>query len=351
MNIEIIRNEQPRAIPPIEQIGFGNYFSNHMFTMDYSIEEGWHNAKIEPYGDLVLSPATMSLHYGQEIFEGLKAYHTPRGILLFRPIENMKRLNVSCDRLCIPLIDEEFVVSALKKLVDIDRDWVPAYDGTSLYIRPFIFAADAHLGVRAAHTYKFMIIMSPGTAYHSDGLNPVSIYVEDKYVRASKGGVGYTKTGGNYAASMKAQQEASEKGFAQVLWLDGAERRYVEEVGTMNVFFVIGDKAVTPALDGSILAGITRKSVIEILKAHDIAVEERKISIDELLEAHKAGELKESFGTGTAAGISPIGLLQYKGHDMAIGSSAGEITAMVYNELLGIQYGKLEDKYGWTVSV
>ena len=351
MNIKLIKNENPRTLPPLEQIGFGNHFTNHMFTMDYSVDIGWHNARIEPYGDLVLSPSTMSLHYGQEIFEGLKAFSTPRGVLLFRPEENMKRMNISCDRICIPPIDEEFVLSALKQLVDLDRDWVPPYEGASLYIRPFIFATDAHLGVRPSRTHKFMIIMSPGTAYLAGGLTPVKIYVEDKYVRACKGGVGTAKTGGNYASSLKAQKEAAEKGFAQVLWLDGAERKYVEEVGTMNVAFVIGDKVVTPALNGSILAGITRKSVIEILKKNGIEVEERELSIDELVEAHKKGEFKEAFGTGTAASISPIGLLHYKGYDMDIGDTAGAITTMVYNELVGLQYGTVEDTYGWTVVV
>lgn len=334
-------------------LGFGKIFTDHMFLMDYSIEKGWHDAKIVPFGPISLDPSATCLHYGQEVFEGMKAYRTQNGeIKLFRPDENFKRLNISCERLCIPKFDEEFLLKALVKLVQIDSDWVPHTDGSSLYIRPFIIGTEESLGAHASHTYKFIIIMSPSGAYYASGINPVKIFVETNYVRAVVGGTGYAKTGGNYAASLKAQDVAGEQGYSQVLWLDGIERKYIEEVGAMNVFFVIGDEVVTPMLQGSILAGITRKSAIEILKSWGLKVSERKLSIDEVVEASKNGTLKEAFGTGTAAVISPIGELKYGDTIMNINNGKiGEISQKLYNTLTGIQWGKIEDKFNWLYDV
>ena len=264
----------------------------------------------------------------------------------------MARLNVSNERLCIPKIDEEFCVEAIKKLVSIDRDWIPSEPGTSLYIRPFIFAVDPHVGVHPAHHLMFVTILSPVGAYYPKGLDPVDIYVEQKYVRAVKGGMGFTKTAGNYAASLKAQDEAAHKGYTQVLWLDGVERKYIEEVGTMNVFFVIGDEIVTPELSGSILSGITRMSVIELLRNKGYKVTERKLSIQELYEAHDKGLLKEAFGTGTAAVISPIGTFEWEGRKITVADGGiGKISQMLYDTITGIQCGTIKDEYGWTVEV
>ena len=295
----------------------------------------------------------MCLHYGQEVFEGLKAYRTEDGrILLFRPDRNMARLNSSNERLCIPAIDEAFAVEAIKKLVSVDQDWIPTAEGTSLYIRPFIFATEAQVGVHPAQELLFAIILSPVGAYYPEGLNPVKIYVEDKYVRAVRGGMGYTKTGGNYAASLKAQDEAEKVGYTQVLWLDGVERKYIEEVGTMNVFFVIDDEIITPELQGSILPGVTRMSCIELLKKQGYKVSERRLSIEEVAKAADAGKLKEAFGSGTAAVISPIGELKWDEKVMTINNGEiGTISQHLYDTLTGIQWGKLPDPYGWTVEV
>jgi branched-chain amino acid aminotransferase len=353
-NISIELTKNPKQKPADQsKLGFGNYFTDHMFLMNYDRENGWHNARIIPYAPIELDPAAMCLHYGQEVFEGLKAYRTQSGeISLFRPDKNMERLNLSNQRMCIPLIDEEFALKALKTLIKIDADWIPTKEGTSLYIRPFIFAIDAHIGVRPANELIFMIILSPVGAYYPQGINPVKIYVESEYVRAVKGGTGFTKTGGNYAASLKAQDEAITKGCAQVLWLDGIERRYVEEVGTMNVFFVIDDEVITPALKGSILGGVTRISCVEILNSWGIKVSQRAISIDEIAKAAKEGRLKEAFGTGTAAVISPIGELIWGEDSMVINQSKiGEISQKLYDTLTGIQWGRTEDKFGWNVKV
>ena len=273
--ITIERTQHPKQKPTDQtRLGFGNYYTDHMFLMNYDEGKGWHDPRIVPYGPIELDPAAMCLHYGQEVFEGLKAYRTEDGrILLFRPDRNMARLNSSNERLCIPAIDEAFAVEAIKKLVSVDQDWIPTAEGTSLYIRPFIFATEAQVGVHPAQELLFAIILSPVGAYYPEGLNPVKIYVEDKYVRAVRGGMGYTKTGGNYAASLKAQDEAEKVGYTQVLWLDGVERKYIEEVGTMNVFFVIDDEIVTPELQGSILPGVTRMSCIELLKKQGYAVD------------------------------------------------------------------------------
>ena len=295
----------------------------------------------------------MIFHYGQAIFEGLKAYRAEDGrILLFRPNKNMERVNISNDRLCIPPIDADFAVEAIKKLVSIDQDWVPTAPGTSLYIRPFIIATDAMLGVHPAHHYLFMVILSPVGAYYPEGLNPVKIYVESDYVRAVKGGIGFAKTAGNYAASLKAQLEAEKKGYTQVLWLDGVEHKYIEEVGTMNVFFQIGDEVVTPELNGSILAGITRFSSIDLMKSWGLNVVERKLSIQEVYDAYQSGLLKEAFGTGTAAVISPIGELNWNEQKIAINKGEiGPLSKKLYDSITGIQSGKLDDPFGWTVKV
>ena len=321
--------------------------------MDYDEGEGWHSPRIVPYGPIEIEPSAMCLHYGQEVFEGLKAYHTADGRkLLFRPDRNMARMNISNERLCIPKIDEKFGVEAIKKLVEVDKDWIPTAKGTSLYIRPFIFAVDPMIGVHPAKHLKFIIILSPVGAYYPKGIDPVDIYVETNYVRTVRGGMGFAKTAGNYAASLKAQDEAEKKDFTQVLWLDGVERKYIEEVGTMNVFFIINGKAVTPSLDGATLAGITRMSSMELLRKWGYDVEERRISIDEVAEAAAAGHLDEAFGTGTAAVISPIGKLCWHDKDIVInGGKIGPITQRLYDTLTGIQSGELEDDMGWTVEI
>jgi branched-chain amino acid aminotransferase len=351
--IKIIKNTSPKPKPDQSNLGFGNYFSDHMFIMDYTEGKGWHDPRIVPYAPLELDPATMVLHYGQAIFEGLKAYRTrDNRILLFRPGRNMERVNISNDRLCIPPIDIDFCVEAVKELVRIEQDWVPSSEGTSLYIRPFIISTDPYLGVRASKTYKFIVILSPVGAYYPEGINPVKIYVENNYVRAVKGGIGFAKTPGNYAASLKAQVEAKEKGYTQVLWLDGVEKKYIEEVGTMNVFFKIKGEVVTPSLEGSILSGITRDSTIQLLKSWGINVSERRISISEIYEAHADGTLEEAFGTGTAAVISPIGELNWDGNKISVnGGKIGELSAKIYDTITGIQSGTLEDKLNWTVEV
>lgn len=352
--ITIERTQHPKQKPTDQtRLGFGNYYTDHMFLMNYDEGKGWHDPRIVPYGPIELDPAAMCLHYGQEVFEGLKAYRTEDGrILLFRPDRNMARLNSSNERLCIPAIDEAFAVEAIKKLVSVDQDWIPTAEGTSLYIRPFIFATEAQVGVHPAQELLFAIILSPVGAYYPEGLNPVKIYVEDKYVRAVRGGMGYTKTGGNYAASLKAQDEAEKVGYTQVLWLDGVERKYIEEVGTMNVFFVIDDEIVTPELQGSILPGVTRMSCIELLKKQGYKVSERRLSIEEVAEAADAGKLKEAFGSGTAAVISPIGELKWDEKVMTINNGEiGTISQHLYDTLTGIQWGKLPDPYGWTVEV
>lgn len=353
MMISVEKTKNPKQKPPSNQLVFGKVFSDHMFLCDYTPEKGWHDPRIVPYQNLQVDPSVMTIHYGQSIFEGLKAYKTKDGqVNIFRPIENIKRLNESCKRLCIPTIDEELGLAAIKKLVDVDRDWIPEEDGTSLYIRPFVFATEPHLGVRPSSTYTFVIITGPVGAYYKEGINPVKIYVESNYVRAVKGGLGQAKASANYAASLKAQVEAKEKGYTQVLWLDGIEKKYIEEVGTMNVFFVIGDEVVTPELNGSILPGITRKSCIELLKSWGYNMNERRISIQEVYEAHEKGLLKEVFGTGTAAVISPVGELNWDGHIITINDGkTGQISKRLYDTLTGIQYGKLPDQFGWIEKV
>ena len=354
MEIKITKTTSPKAKPADEsKLGFGKIFTDHMFLMNYDEGQGWHDARIVPYGPIPLEPSAMCLHYGQADFEGMKAYRTESGrIQLFRPEQNMARMNVSNDRLCIPQIDEAFGVEAIKKLVEIDQDWVPHNYGTSLYIRPFIFAVDPMLGVHPAKHLLFCIICSPVGAYYEAGLAPVKIYVEQNYVRAVTGGTGFTKAAANYAISLKAQEEADKVGYEQVLWLDGIEHKYVDEVGAMNVFFVIDGEVITPKLEGNILPGVTRASVIDLLKSKGYKVTERRIAIAEVWDAYNAGKLDEMFGTGTAAVISPVGHLDWHDKKMTINNNEiGKISQMLYDELTGIQWGDKPDTFGWTVEV
>lgn len=344
----------PKAKPTDpDHLGFGKLFTDHMFLMDYKTGKGWHNGRIVPFDNLSLSPAAMCFHYGQTVFEGMKAYYGKDGnVRLFRPEENFKRLNASNKRLCIPAIDEELCVEAVKELVEVDKAWLPRKEGTSLYIRPFIIATDPMLGVKPGDEYLFIIIISPSGAYYASGLAPVKIYVEDNYVRAVRGGTGAAKTGGNYAASLAAQDEAHNQGYSQVLWMDGVEHKYIEEVGAMNVFFVVDGEVLTPMLSGSILPGITRKSSIELLKKWGLPVSERRITMEELSEANKAGKLQEAFGTGTAAVVSPIGELKWEGEILTFNNGEiGPITQKLYDTMTGIQYGDLPDELGWVVKV
>ncbi|HOD92522.1 MAG TPA: branched-chain amino acid aminotransferase [Clostridia bacterium] len=353
MNISIKLTSQPKTKPDEKKLSFGKQFTDHMFLMNYSEDKGWHDARIVPYGPLSIDPSTNVLHYGQGVFEGLKAYRTKENkVLLFRPDENAKRLRSSCERLCIPPIEETDVVEAIVNLIKTDIDWVPSSDGTSLYVRPFIISTDPFLGVHPSHTYLFLIILSPVGPYYPTGLNPTSIYVEDFYKRASKGGMGHVKTMGNYAASLIAQEKAIKLNCIQTLWLDAHEGRYIEEVGAMNVFFVIGDTIVTPELSGSILPGITRKSTLELAHSLGYKTQERKITIDEVVETLENGQMKECFGTGTAAVISPVGELIYKDIRHTINNNKiGVISQTLYDTLTGIQYGRIKDTKGWTVQV
>ncbi|WP_249870349.1 branched-chain amino acid aminotransferase [Oceanobacillus saliphilus] len=351
--IRVQLSETKKEKPKSDQLIFGRSFTDHMFVMDYSDPLGWHNASIVPYQPLTIDPSAMVFHYGQSVFEGLKAFRTADGdIQLFRPRKNLERLNLSNDRLVIPPVDEEFVLKAIKQLISVEKEWVPDADGTSLYIRPFIISTEPYIGVAPARHYKLIVILSPVGAYYKEGINPVKIAVENHYVRTVKGGTGEAKTGGNYAASLKAQELVAAEGFSQVLWLDGVEKKYIEEVGSMNVFFKINGEVVTPMLNGSILAGVTRSSVIELLKHWNVPVSERRISMEELNQAYEDGTLEEAFGSGTAAVISPIGQLTWEGKDMVINNGkTGEISQKIYDTITGIQYGKVEDPFGWVEEV
>ncbi len=353
MNISFTQASGLKTKPSEDNLGFGKMTTDYMFLMDCDSRIGWYDPKIVPYSAISLDPSTCVLHYGQGVFEGLKAYRAEDGrVLLFRPDLNAARLNESCDRMCIPKFDEGEVLEAIRAMVKLERDWIPRSKGTSLYIRPFVLATDPFLGVHPSQTYMFVIILGPVGNYYPTGINPIKIFVEDEYVRAVPGGTGTAKTMGNYAASLKAQEKAEDAGCIQVLWLDGVHRKYVEEVGSMNVFFKIDGKLITPALNGSILPGITRMSAIELLKKRGYTVEERQISIDEIVQAHRDGLLEESFGTGTAAVISPIGELMYKGENLVINNGEiGETASMLYDTITGIQYGRLEDEFGWTEEV
>ena len=349
---ELVENRKEK--PDFNKLGFGKYFTDHMFIMDYTEGKGWHDARIVPYGPLTLDPACMVFHYAQEMFEGLKAYRTPDGtIQLFRPDKNIERMNNTNERLCIPKLEPGDVLDAIKAVVAVEEDWVPDVEGTSLYIRPFIIATDVQLGVHPSHTYKFMIILSPVGAYYAEGIKPVKIFIENEYVRAVKGGTGFAKVGGNYACSLIGQKKAEEMGYSQVLWLDGIEHKYIDEVGAMNVFFVIDGVVVTPSLaEGSILPGVTRASCIQLLRDMGYTVEERKLSVEEVEKAYRDGTLNEAFGTGTAAVVSPMGLLDNGKEKMVInGGEIGPVAQKLYDTLTGIQWGKVEDKYSWTVKV
>lgn len=354
MDIKITKTTNPKKKPEKGQpLGFGHIFTDHMFVMNYTEGKGWHDPRIVPYGEISIEPSAMVFHYGQSMFEGMKAYRGKDDtIYLFRPDMNAKRANQSNQRLCIPEIPEDMFVEAVKAVVDVDRDWVPSDPGTSLYIRPFVIATDAFLGVAPSKTYLFMVILSPSGAYYESGLEPVGIWIEDEYVRAVKGGMGFAKTGGNYAASLIAQVKAHDSGYSQVLWLDGVERKYIEEVGAMNICFKISGKVVTPMLNGSILPGITRNSILQVCRDWGYEVEERRISVDELVAAAKDGTLEEVFGTGTAAVVSPVNKLRYEDDVMNIGDgSIGALTQKLYDELTGIQWGEREDTRGWRVTV
>ena len=353
MEISLVKTTTPKSKPDESNLGFGQFFTDHMFIMDYKEGSGWHNPRIVPYGPLEMDPSCAVLHYGQAVFEGMKAYRGEDGrVLLFRPEQNMARLNRSNERMSIPQFDEEFALKAIKKLVALDQDWIPKSPGTALYLRPFVIATDNVLGVRASYSYKFIVILSPVGAYYKEGINPVSIYVEPHYVRAVRGGTGFAKAAGNYAGSLLAQKNAQERGHSQVLWLDGLERKYVEEVGAMNVFFNIDGELVTPELGDSVLPGITRNSILQLLRSWDIPTVERSLGVEEIFAAHKEGRLIEAFGCGTAAVVSPIGKLEYDGQIIEIGEGKiGELTQRVYDTLTGIQTGQEPDPFGWVVEV
>ena len=353
IRVEKAASDLLKVKPDENSLGFGQHMTDHMFVMKYDEQIGWHDAVIKPYGNFLLDPAAMVLHYGQEIFEGLKAYHGSNGkIFLFRPTDNLKRMNVSAKRMCMPEIPLDVVYDAMKQLISIDKDWVPKAEGATLYIRPTMVASEAGLGVRPAKEYIFFIINCPVGAYYPEGFNPVKIFVTDKYVRAVAGGVGDVKTGGNYASSIMAAVEAQELGYTQVLWLDAIERRYIEEVGTMNIFFLIGDELITPPLTGSILPGITRDSVLRLTKDWDLKVTEKRITIDDVLSANENGSLQEVFGTGTAAVISPVGEINYKGQICSINNGkTGELAQKLFDELQAIQNGYQKDPYNWVVEV
>ena len=353
MDIRFVEREVLKEKPDWKKLGFGKYMTDYMFVMDWTVEEGWHDARIEPHAPIVLEPSCVTLHYAQETFEGMKAYRTAEGkIQLFRPEMNAKRMINSNARLCMPEFPVDMFVEAVKALVKVEADWVPYEPETSLYIRPFMFATEAALGVHMATSYKFMIICCPVGAYYEEGINPVKILVEDELVRAVKGGTGFTKCGGNYAGSILGQVKAAKLGYSQVLWLDGEHRKYVEEVGTMNIMFKIAGEIYTAPIEGTVLPGITRDSMIHLLKDWGYKVNETKLSIDDLMKAGHDGTLEEVFGTGTAAVISPVGELRYRDDIVTVNDfKTGELTQRLYDTLTGIQWGKLEDKFGWTVEV
>jgi len=332
-----------------QPLGFGKIFTDYLFLLDYQKGKGWINARIEPYRPIPMDPAALVLHYGQEVFEGLKAYRWPNGeIYLFRPRKNFERLNRSAKRLCIPELDVEFVLEATKQLIRLEKDWVPSMPGSSLYIRPNLIANEAALGVQVSDQYLFYVMLGPVGAYYPQGFSPTQIYVSEKYIRAARGGLGEAKTLANYAHSLLAQEEAHEEGYNQVLWLDAIERKYVEEVGTSNILFYIGDELVTPPLGGTILPGITRDSVLHLARSWEMKVSERMISLDEVLRALETGKLKEAFASGTAAVISPVGKLNYKGRVHLINEGkVGPLAQKLYDNIIGIQYGKIKDPFGW----
>lgn len=350
MDIKIEKAKILKEKPDQNTLGFGSYFTDHMFIMEFDEGKGWHDARIVPFGPIAMDPASMVLHYAQETFEGLKAYRAKDGrILLFRPEMNAKRFANSNIRLCMEVLPEEMFVEAIEAIVSFEKDWIPTAEGTSLYIRPFMFATQPSVGVHPSTSYTFIIILSPVGAYYPEGVNPVKIYVEDEYVRATKGGTGFTKCGGNYAGSIAAQMKAEKLGYTQVLWLDGVERKYIEEVGTMNVMFKIDNEIYTAPIDGTVLPGVTRDSCIQLLKKWGYKINEVHLSIDDLMQAAHEGRLEEAFGTGTAAVISPVGELNYKGDIVIINDfKTGSLTQSLYDTLTGIQWGDIEDTMDWT---
>jgi branched-chain amino acid aminotransferase len=353
MNIEVKKIEQSKLnSTSLQNLGFGEVFTDHMFIMDYS-DGKWHSPRIVPFADIPMSPAMSSLHYGQIVFEGLKAFPNKKGgINIFRPKKYHERMNKSCRRLFIPEVDYKIFFDALQRLVTLDKNWIPHKNGESLYIRPFIFATEGFLGVRISKTYCLMIILSPVGAYYKEGLNPIKLVTSGEYVRAVKGGLGMAKTPANYAASLLPAEEAKHEGFSQVLWLDGIEHKYIEEVGSMNICFVIGDEVVAPSLDGTILDGVTRDSVLCLLRNWGIKVTERRISIDEIFICSKKGTLKEVFGTGTAAVISPVGRIKHENSEIVINDGKiGQLSQKLYDELTGIHYGEKPEKFGWCVEI
>ena len=349
MELTIVKTENPKTMPAESELGFGKHFTDHMLVVEWSADKGWYDAKILPFGRISLHPASTVLHYGAEIFEGLKAYRrADGGVQLFRPMENVKRMNRSAERMSLPTMDEKEMLSLIEQFVRLEERFVPHSFGTSLYLRPFLFGNDETLGVHAVHRATFMLIASPSGSYYKEGINPVGIMIENEDVRTVRGGTGYAKCGGNYAASTRAGERAAKMGYSQVLWLDGVERKYIEEVGAMNVMFKIAGKVITPKLTGSILPGITRMSCIEVLRSEGYEVEERLFSLDELVLALENGTLEEAWGTGTAAVVSPIGKLAIGGKEYVVGGGKiGETTKKLYDTLTGIQWGKREDTFGW----
>ena len=352
MNIRVTESTERKPRPGDSELRFGRYKSDHMFLMDYA-RGAWRDARVEPYRDLKLDPAAKVLHYNQEVFEGLKAFRQEDGgIALFRPDLNIQRLNRSARRMVMPVVDPDLFLSAVETLIQLDRDWVPEADGTSLYIRPTMIATEPTLGVSVSSRYLFFVITLPVGAFYAEGANPTRIYVEQQHVRAVRGGVGAAKTSGNYSATLLATREAERKGYTQVLWLDAKERKYVEEVGTSNIFFYVDDGLVTPPLDGTILPGVTRDSVIQIARDWGLKLTERPITIDEVVEGCSSRRVKEVFATGTATVISPVGWLAYNGAEVRVADGeTGELSTKLYEEITGIQYGRKEDRFDWRVRV
>lgn len=356
LDIKVIKTTAPKPKPSEENLGFGQIFSDHMFIMNYDQGQGWHDARIIPYGPLELPPASALFHYGQECFEGLKAYRTAENrIQLFRPDCNARRLINTQRRMCIPEIPQEDFIQAVKELVALDRSWTPHSEGASLYIRPFVIATMEDLSVHASTAYQFVIICAPSGAYYKEGLAPIQIHVEDEFIRSVPGMPGYAKCGGNYAGTMLAGERAAQRGFSAVLWLDGRERKYVEEVGAMNIFFKIDGKVYTARAedeDGTILPGVTRRSIIELLHDWNYEVIEGRLAIDDIMQAGREGRLEEVFGSGTAAVVSPVKLLEYRGESVSVGNGGiGLLTQKLYDTVTGIQWGKLPDTKGWIVPV
>ncbi|MGN0347958.1 MAG: branched-chain amino acid aminotransferase [Roseburia sp.] len=353
MEIRFEKREVLKQKPDQTKLGFGKYMTDYMFMMDWTVEDGWKDARIVPEGPITLNPSCVTLHYAQETFEGLKAYRTADGrVQLFRPDKNAQRMIRSNERLCMPELPVEMFVEAVKEIVKVEEDWVPSEPGTSLYIRPFMFATESSLGVHMATSYLFMIICCPVGAYYEEGINPVKILVEDELVRAVKGGTGFAKCGGNYAGSILGQVKAEKMGYSQVLWLDGAHRKYVEEVGTMNIMFKIAGEIYTAPIEGTVLPGVTRDSMLQILRKWGYKINEVALSIDELMKAGHNGTLEEVFGTGTAAVVSPVGVLRYKDDEIVINDfKIGALTQRLYDTLTGIQWGMLPDEYGWIVPI